>query len=97
LAYANREAAESGVVSWVLTLSLQEMAQRVIVEQFVVSGGTQDANFEPRPEQPLAQALSEGWKIVSSSSSAIHFPNGAANVYGTFVLEKTEQSKRFVA
>lgn len=84
-------AAEGGVVSWGLTLKqTYPMPQRVIVEQFSVSGGTADTNFEPRPQGKLATALAEGWEIASSSSSAVQYPNGNVIVYGTFVLQKTD-------
>ena len=62
------------------------MPQRVLIEQFKISG--KEASLSPNPEGPVQKLLDAGSTIVNSSSAAVHNTlSGTSFLYVTFVLE----------
>jgi hypothetical protein len=64
------------------------MPQRVIVQPFTTEPTIK--SLELHQDSILAQALADGWRIVSSSSAAVP---GLATLYVTFVLEKATREE----
>ena len=67
------------------------MPQRVIIEQFKLSGS--EASMFLNPEGLLQKLLDKGGRIVSSSSAAIQTLGGTSLLYVTFVVEVPTSSK----
>ncbi len=67
------------------------MPQRVIIEQFKLSGG--EASMFLNPESPVQKLLDKGGSIVSSSSATIQTLGGTSLLYVTFVVEVPTSSK----
>ena len=67
------------------------MPQRVIVEQFELSGS--ETSLFLNPEGPLQKLLDKGGSIVSSSSATIQMLGGTSLLYVTFVVEVPTSSK----
>ena len=68
------------------------MPQRVIIEQFKLSGN--EASMLLNPESPLQKLLDNGGSIVSSSSATIHNTLASTSfLYVTFVVDVSTSSK----